>query len=149
MATAECVPGFLAGWDRDDICLVAGARGAPDVVAAVRDYLAVWPSERVARVQRVDAGWAPFDHDQKPTEVYRVTDVHRICNAVHGQCMALRDAGVTPTPELLELDLFFLLATAKLAQFEPGPAPARAQQSSSRHDGAARSSMRRGSDRVA
>ena len=149
MATAEYVPGFLAGRDRDDICLLAGARGALDVVAAVRDYLAAWPPERVARVQRVDAGWAPFDQDRQPTAVYRATDVRRICDAVHGQCVALRDAGIAPTPELLELDLFFFLATAKLAQLEPGPAPARALQPSSRHDGAARSSMRRGSDRLA
>ena len=122
MATAEYACASLAEMDRDDICLLAGAREALDVVAAVRDYLAIWPSERVARVQRLDAGWAPFDLEQKPTAVYRATDVHRICDAVHGQCVALRDAGMALTPELLELDLFFLLATAKLAQLEPQPA---------------------------
>lgn len=130
MASAEYVSASLADIDRDDICLLAGSREALDVVAAVRDYLAVWPSERVARVQRVDAGWAPFDQDQKPTAVYRATDVHRICNAVHGQCMALRDAGVAPTPELVELDRFFLLATAKLAQLEPQPARSSAHRAS-------------------
>ncbi len=145
METAEYVPGSLADMDRDDICLLAGARNALDVVAAVRDYLAVWPSERVARVQRVDAGWAPFDQDQKPTAVYRATDVHRICDAVHGQCVALGNARIAPTPELVELDLFFLLAIAKLAQLEPEPAPARAPQPPSRHDAPARSSLLRGS----
>ena len=145
METAEYVSGSLVEMDRDDICLLAGAREALDVVAAVRDFLALWPSERVARVQRVDAGWAPFDQDQRPTAVYRATDVHRICNAVHGQCVALRDAGVALTPELLELDLFFFLATAKLAQLEPQPAPARAPQPSSCHDVPARSSVLRGS----
>ena len=149
METAEHVSGSLADMDRDDICLLAGARQALDVVAAVRDYLAVWPSERVARVQRVDAGRAPFDQDQKPAAVYRATDVRRICDAVHGQCVALRDAAIAPTPELLELDLFFFLATAKLAQLEPGPAAARAPQPSSRHEVAARSSMRRGSGHLA
>jgi hypothetical protein len=149
VATAEYVPGSLVDRDRDDICLLAGARKALDVVAAVRDYLAAWVPERVARVQRVDAGWAPFDQDQKPSAVYRATDVHRICDAVHGQCVALRDAGIAPTPELLELDLFFFLATAKLAQLEPGPAPARAPQPSPRHEVAARSSMRRGSGHLA
>lgn len=149
METAETVSGSLADMDRDDICLLAGAREALDVVAAVRDYLAVWPSERVARVQRVDAGWAPFDQDQKPTAVYRATDVHRICDAVHGQCVTLRDAGMALTPELLELDLFFFVATAKLAQLEPETAPARAPQPSSRHDVPARSSVLRGSGRVA
>lgn len=143
MQTAEYASGSLAELDCDDICLLAGAREVVDVVAAVRDYLAVWPAERVARVQRVDAGWAPFDQDQKPTAVYRATDVHRICDAVHAQCAALRDSGMALTPELLELELFFLLATAKLAQFEP--APARAPQPSSRHDVAARSSVLRGS----
>ena len=149
METAECVSGSLVDTDRDDICLLAGAREALAVVAAVRDYLAVWSSERVARVQRVDAGWAPFDQDQKPTAVYRATDVHRICDAVHGQCVALRDAGIALTPELLELELFFILATAKLSQLAPEPAPARAPQPSSRHDVAARSSMRRGSGHLA
>ncbi len=149
METAEYVSGSLADMDRDDICLLAGAREALDVVAAVRDSLALWPSERVARVQRVDTGWAPFDQDQKPTAVYRATDVHRICDAVHGQCVALRNAGMALTPELLELDLFFFLATAKLAQLEQEPAPARARQSSSRHDVPARSSALRGSGHLA
>ena len=145
METAETVSGSLADMDRDDICLLAGARQALDVVAAVRDYLALWPSERVARVQRVDAGWAPFDQDQKPTALYRAADVRRICNAVHGQCVALRDAGLALTPELLELDLFFFLATSKLAQLEPEPAPARTPQPSSRRDVPAGSSVLGGS----
>ena len=122
METAEYDSGSLADIDRDDICLLAGAREALDVVAAVRDYLAAWVPERVARVQRVDAGWAPFDQEQKPTAVYRATDVHRICDAVNGQCVALRDSGMALTSELLELELFYFLATAKLAQFEPEPA---------------------------
>ncbi len=143
METAETVSSSLAELDRDDICLLAGAREALDVVAAVRDYLALWPSQRVARVQRVDAGWAPFDQDQQPTAVTRSADVHRICNALHGQCVALRDAGMALTPELLELDLFFFLAIAKLAQLEP--APARAPQPSSRHEVPARSRVLRGS----
>jgi hypothetical protein len=147
--TAECISGSLADMDRNDICLLAGAREALEVVAAVRDYLAVWPSERVARVQRVDAGWAPFDQNQQPTAVYRATDVHRVCDALHGQCAALRDAGMVLTPELLELELFFLLATAKLAQLEPEPAPARAPQPSSRRDVAASSSVLRGSGHLA
>jgi len=149
VATAEYACASMADMDRDDICLLAAARDALDVVAAVRDYLALWPSGRVARVQRVDAGWAPFDQDQKPTAVYRATDLHRICDAVHGQCVALRDAGMALTPELLELDLFFILATEKLSQLEPEPAPARAPQPSSRHDVAARSGVRRGSGHLA
>ena len=145
METGETVSGSLAELDRNDICLLAGAREALDVVAAVRDYLAFWPSERVARVQRVDAGWAPFDQDQKPTAVYRAADVHRICSSVHGQCVALRDAGMAPTPELLELDLFFFLATSKLAQLEPEPARACAPLPTSHRDVPVRSSVPRGS----
>lgn len=149
METAQTVSASLADRGHGDICLLAGAREALDVVAAVRYYLAVWPSERVACVQRVDAGWAPFDQDQKPTPVYRATDVHRICDAVHGQCVALRDAGMALTPELLELELFFSLATAKLSLLAPEPAPARAPPPSSRRHVRARASVARGSGHLA
>ena len=104
------------------VSLLAGARSASDVVTAVRGYLAAWPTARVANLQRIDGGWAPFDADLQPTPLYRPADLQRVCDAVHGQCVALRDAGMALTPELLELDLFFLLATAKLAQLEPQPA---------------------------
>ena len=148
MGTAEYVLGSASEMDRF-VCLLAGAREASDVVAAVRDYLAAWPSARVASVQRVDAGWAPFDENQKPTPLYRPADVHRICDAVHGQCVALRGAGVTLTPELLELDLFLFLACAKLAELEPGIASARAPQPSSRPALPPGSSVRRGSGHLA
>jgi hypothetical protein len=39
-------------------------------------------------------------------------------DAVHGQCSALRSAGVSLAPELLELDLFLFLACTKLAELE-------------------------------
>ena len=100
------------------VCLLAGAREVPDVVDAVRDYLAAWPAEQVAHVQKVDAGWAPFDEDQQPTPVLRPADLRDIGDAVHGQCSALRSAGVSPAPELLELDLFLFLACTKLAELE-------------------------------
>jgi hypothetical protein len=88
------------------------------VVDAVRDYLAAWPAEQIAHVQKVDADWAPFDENQKPTPVVQPADVRDIGDAVHGQCSALRSAGVSLTPELLELDLFLFLACAKLAELE-------------------------------
>jgi hypothetical protein len=100
--------------------ILAGARGASDVVAAVRDYLAAWPKERVASVQRVDGGWAPFDANQQPTPLYRSADVHKICDSVHGQCASLQGAGVAPSPELLELDMYLCLACVKLTEFELG-----------------------------
>lgn len=101
--------------------MLAGARGTAEVVATVREYLAAWPQARVANVQRVDGGWAPFDADQKPTPLYRSADVHKICDAVYGQRTSLMGAGIAPAPELVELDVFLRLACAKLAEFEPIP----------------------------
>jgi hypothetical protein len=101
------------------VCLLAGARGLADVVAAVRDYLAAWPAELIAHVQKVDAGWAPFDEDQQPIPLHRPADLREIYEAVHGQCTALRGAGVTVAPELLELDLFLYFAYARLTELEP------------------------------
>jgi len=110
----------LGSPDKTDqfVCLVSGAREVPEVVDAVRDYLAAWPAERVAHVQAVDAGWAPFDEHQKPTPVHLPVDLHNICQTVHGQCSALRSAGVSLAPELLELDLFLFFACTKLAELE-------------------------------
>ena len=100
--------------------ILAGARGASDVVAAVRDFLTAWPRERVAAMQRVDGGWAPFDADQQPTPPCRSADVRKICDSVHGQCASLQAAGVEPPAELLELDTYFCLACVKLTEFELG-----------------------------
>jgi len=100
--------------------ILAGARGASDVVAAVRDYLAAWPRERVVDMQRVDGGWAPFDANQQPTPLYRSADVHKICDSVHGQIASLQAAAVEPTAELLELDIYLCLACVKLTEFELG-----------------------------
>jgi hypothetical protein len=105
--------------------LLAGARSAADVVSAVRSYLAAWPKARVADLQRSDGGWAPFDGDLQPIPLYRPSDLQRICDAVHGQSASLQGAGVAPAPELRELDVFLLLACAKLAEIEPGLAPQR------------------------
>jgi len=100
--------------------ILAGARGASDVVAAVRDYLDAWPRERIANIQRVDGGWAPFDANQQPTPLYRSADVHKICDSVHGQCASLRGADVEPSAELLELDIYLCLPCVKLTEFELG-----------------------------
>lgn len=103
------------------VCLVSAARGASEVLGAVRAYLEAWPPDKVASVQKVDAGWAPFDESRRPVPVQRPADLRRICDTVHGQCAALRGAGVPPAPELLELDLFLFLACTKLAEFEAPP----------------------------
>jgi hypothetical protein len=103
--------------------LLAGARGSAEVVAAVREYLAAWPPARVANLQRVDGGWAPFDAGQRPIPLHRPTDLHRIRDAMRVQCASLLGAGVAPAAELVELDEFLSLACAKLVEIEPGLAP--------------------------
>lgn len=148
MGTAEYVLDSASGMDRY-AGLLAGAGDAPEVVAAVRDYLAAWPSERVASVQRVDAGWAPFDDRQKPLPLYRPADVSSICDAVHSQCVALSGAGMTLTPELLELDQCLFLACAKLAEFKPEIAPASVPRPVSHPEVPRMSSVHRGSGRLA
>jgi len=100
------------------VCLVAAAGDVSELIDAVRDYLAAWPAEKIARVQRVDAGWAPFDENQRPMPLARPADLRTISDTLHGQCSALRSAGLSLAPELLELDLFLFFACAKLAQFE-------------------------------
>jgi hypothetical protein len=100
------------------VYLVSGARDVAELIDAVREYLAAWPAEKVARLQTVDAGWAPFDENQRPTPPFHTADLREISDTVHGQCSALRGAGVALAPELLELDLFLFLACVKLSQFE-------------------------------
>lgn len=112
-----------------EACLgrLAGARQAAEVVGIVREYLSAWPAERVTRMQRLDADWAPFNEYQVPLPVHRPADVCSIHGAVREQCLALRDAGVELTPELLELDHFLGLARERLSELEPDlsrtPAP--------------------------
>ena len=100
------------------VCLVAAAGDVSELLDAVRDYLAAWPAQKVARVQKVDGDWAPFDENQRPMPLARPADLRTIANAVHGQCSALRSAGMSLAPELLELDLFFFFARTKLAELE-------------------------------
>jgi hypothetical protein len=100
--------------------LLATARDQGEVMAAVREYLAAWPKARVASLQRTDGGWAPFDELQQPIPLYRPADVKKIHDAVHGQCASLRGAGILPARELLELDVFFFLASEKLVQTGAG-----------------------------
>jgi hypothetical protein len=109
----------VAGRPDRFVCLVSAARREAEVIAAVRAYLEAWPADKVASVQKVDAGWAPFDDNRRPVPVHRAVDLHRICETVHGQCSALRSAGLPLPPALLELDLFLFLPCAKLAEFEP------------------------------
>ncbi|MDX1376149.1 MAG: hypothetical protein R3357_11330 [Burkholderiales bacterium] len=89
---------------------IAAARRTSTVLEAVRAYLGSWPSERVERLQRADAGWAPFDERQQPFAFYSAADVENVYRDVHQHCTALRKSGLALSPELLELDWVLLLA---------------------------------------
>ena len=106
MATTEYVLGSLTDMDRF-VSRMAAATGVAGIVVAVSEYLADWSQERVLSIQKIDAGWAPFDDRQQPVPVYGAVDLLQICESVRSQCVALKDSGITLTPELLELDLFF------------------------------------------
>jgi hypothetical protein len=96
---------------------IAKADGPGAIVAAVRDYLASWPRERIRAIQKIDAGWAPFDAYQSPLPVNGALDLRCIRDAIHAHCIALREAGLALTPELLELDEFFFTATEMIDNF--------------------------------
>jgi len=92
-----------------------GAAREPDaVVDAVRAYLESWSTERVAQLQRADAGWAPFDQHHQPLSLACAADVDDVHRGLHDHCIALRASGLKLPPELHELDLFLLLAHALL-----------------------------------
>jgi hypothetical protein len=92
-----------------------GAAREPDaVIDAVRAYLGSWSTERVERLQRADAGWAPFDQFQRPLTMTCPDDVDDFHRDLHRHCSALRASGHELPAELHELDLFLLLAHALL-----------------------------------
>jgi hypothetical protein len=109
MRTAEQNLDSLAEIDRR-IGLMATAEGTAGIVNAVRDYLACWPRERILGVQKVDGGWGPFDARQQPVTVRGPDHIVVIAESMRRQRDALSAAGMAPTPEFLEIDLFFFLA---------------------------------------
>jgi len=109
MATNDSVLDSLGKMDRY-IKLMAPAATTDGLVDVVRAYLASWSRARILSLQAMDAGWAPFDDDQRPLPIHDAEDVRQVCIAVRNQCTALRAAGLKPTPELLEVDLFFFFA---------------------------------------
>lgn len=106
-------------------CLLAQARVSSDVIEAVRQYLDSWPAERISRIQRIDAGWAPFDMQQHPSPPLGSADLRKMRDAVHEQCAALTGAGVSVDPDLFELDLVLTLACRRLEDIPPEAVPAR------------------------
>ena len=118
MATAENVLDSLTEMDRF-VRRMSAASGAAGIVAAVNDYLAAWSKERILNLQKIDAGWAPFDSRQQLVPVYGAVDVLQICDSVRSQCIALKESGITLAPELLELDLFLFFARQVIEDHEP------------------------------
>jgi hypothetical protein len=111
MATAGVALGMPAKMD-DYLRLMEKSAEASGAIEAVRLYLASWSKERIAIVQKIDAGWAPFDTVQRPLQVNGALDVRCIRDAIHCHCMTLRHTSLALTPELMELDEFFFAANA-------------------------------------
>lgn len=118
MATNDYVLESLTQLDRY-VRLMGAVPTIGGIVDVVRIYLAEWPRSRVLRLQSMDAGWAPFDDSQQVMPIEDADDVRRIFVSVRNQCAALRSAGLTLTPELLELDLFFFFAIESMGVHEP------------------------------
>jgi len=95
---------------------LSAARKTSAILDAVRAYLDSWPAERVARLQCVDAGWAPFDEHQQPLQISTAADIEDVFRDVHQHCTVLRKSGLELCPELLELDWVLLFAHQRLQQ---------------------------------
>jgi hypothetical protein len=99
--------------------LMAAAQVPAEVVRTAQAYLGAWPAETVERLQQIDAGWAPFDTAGRPVQIDGATHLRCIRDAVHSHCMALREAGFAPTPELAELEEFFYVANRRAEATAP------------------------------
>jgi hypothetical protein len=116
MATDEHVLRSLSAVEHRIELLTAAAR-ADDIVRAASDYLASWSSERIALLQKIDGGWGTFDSQGQPISIHDVEHVARISTLLSNHCIALKDAGIEPTPEILELDLYFAVAKQMAESF--------------------------------
>lgn len=136
MAAAECVLESLRLVDRY-VERMTKARTAAEIVEIVQQYLANWPADRVASVQKLDGGWAPFDQDQQPVPVYGTIDISHISAALRDQREALAATRVELPPEFLELDLFFFVASLMLDNLEANACSVPARNFPSRRRAAA------------
>ncbi len=80
------------------------------LVRATSEYLAGWPADRIRNLQKMDGGWGPFDEEGRASRIAGAADIIRIADSLSHHCRALREAGMNPNPELLELGLYFSLA---------------------------------------
>ena len=116
MATTEYVLQSLADVERH-VKLLTAATGPDRLLGALSGYLSSWTKDRIERLQEIDGGWGTFDSRQRPKPIHGVADVVRISDSLGGHCLALNEAGIAPTAELLELDLYFTLAKQVAEKF--------------------------------
>jgi hypothetical protein len=90
--------------------LLASAASVSDVIRATSAYLGSWTKERIRSLQNIDGGWGPFNFQGLPEPIHGVADIARISVTLSRHCAALKSGGIEPTPEILELDLFFALS---------------------------------------
>ncbi len=118
MATVEYVLDTLIDVERH-LKLLTMATRVDEVIGAASSYLARWSKDRVENLRKIDGGWGPFDYQGRPEPIRGVVDFARISDALSRHCLALKEGGIDPTPELLELDLFFALAKQSAKTFLP------------------------------
>jgi hypothetical protein len=93
--------------------LIASAEGPAAVLAAVQSYLSAWTPERIARLQEMDGGRAPFDRDRRALPVSTVGRLSLFRDRIRHQCTALKQVGMPLTPELVELEDLLSVATQR------------------------------------
>lgn len=118
MATVEYVLDTLIDAERH-LKLLTMATRVDEVIGAASSYLSKWSKDRIESLRKVDGGWGPFDYLGRPEPIRGVEDFARISDSLSRQCQALKEGGIEPTPELLELDLFFALAKQSAENFLP------------------------------
>jgi hypothetical protein len=103
MAIGKKILNVFPGMNRY-VGLMHAAPGADAFVNAVSEYLASWPKDKIENLQRVDGGWGPFDENGRPTRLRTMADVVWIGDTVRRHFVALKEAGIAPNPELVELE---------------------------------------------
>lgn len=94
------------------------------VLEVTRAYLANWTRERVSAVKTEDEGSAPFDRFGRPFPLHALPEVVAVSRALQARRDTLRASGIAPSLNLVELDQFFLLASAVLVELQALTIPA-------------------------
>ena len=112
--------------------LLASSETMNEILRAFRTYLTAWYRERIKDLQKVDGGWAPFDRDQSPLEISSVASLRRFQDVIYRQCIALKEAGIRPTPEIVELNEFLFIAVQLTESMKSQASRARSTASGTR-----------------